>query len=143
MNDDYPSSNGSESRTWLERISSAFGGGEPRNRDELIAVLHEAHERDVIDADTLGMIEGAIEVSDGQVRDAMIPRGQMEVIPLEASREEILRSPAPAYRRARGASLPPQSTQAPQPSDHVLTLWEAGETRVSDTSLIKTGFEDV
>ena len=90
MNDDYPSSNGSESRSWLERISSAFGGGEPRNREELIALLNEAHERDVIDADTLAMIEGALEVADGQVRDAMIPRGQMEVIPLEASREEIL-----------------------------------------------------
>ncbi|MDX1569491.1 MAG: transporter associated domain-containing protein [Xanthomonadales bacterium] len=90
MNDDYPSSNGSEPRSWLERLSQAFSGGEPRNREELLDILTEAHQRDILDADTLSMVEGAFEVSEAQVRDAMIPRGQMVVIPHDAKLEEIL-----------------------------------------------------
>ena len=90
MSDDHPSNNGSESRSWLVRLSSAFSGGEPRNREELLEVLSEAHQREIIDADTFSMVEGAFEVSEAQVRDAMIPRGQMVVIPLEASLAEIL-----------------------------------------------------
>lgn len=77
MNDDVPSSNGSEPKSWLEKLGHALTGGEPRNREDLLKLLQESLERDILDKETFAMLEGAMEVSTQQVRDAMIPRGQM------------------------------------------------------------------
>ena len=90
MNDDSSnSSNGSANRTWLERLGRAFGS-EPRSRDDLIELLREATESGLIESDTLAMIEGALEVDELQVRDVMVPRSQMVVLPQGSSLEEIL-----------------------------------------------------
>ena len=90
MNDDSSnSSSGSAGRTWLERIGRAFGG-EPRSRDDLIELLREATESGLIETDTLAMIEGALEVDELQVRDVMIPRSQMVVVPQGTELDEIL-----------------------------------------------------
>ncbi len=62
----------------------------PANREELITFLGDAHERGILDADSLGMLVGAIKVADMQVRDAMIPRGQMVCIRHEESAEDLL-----------------------------------------------------
>jgi len=59
--------------SWLHHLF----GGEPRNRDELIEQLQEAHARGVLDADALAMAEGALAMNELQVRDVMIPRSQM------------------------------------------------------------------
>jgi len=53
---------------------------EPEDREQLVALLHSAYERNLIDADALSIIEGALQVSDMQVRDIMVPRAQMDVI---------------------------------------------------------------
>jgi magnesium and cobalt transporter len=53
---------------------------EPEDREQLIALLHSAFERNLLDADALSIIEGALAVSDMQVRDVMVPRAQMQVI---------------------------------------------------------------
>lgn len=50
------------------------------DREELIELLHNAFERNLLDAEALGMIEGVLEVSELTVRDVMIPRSQMNVI---------------------------------------------------------------
>ncbi len=65
----------------LERLSSLWSS-EPEDREQLIAVLHAAYERNLIDADALSITEGALQVSDMQVRDVMIPRAQMDVVDL-------------------------------------------------------------
>ena len=70
-------------RSWLERLSAAFSG-EPHTRDELLAVLHTAQSDGLIAADTLKMMEGAINVADLTVGDVMIPRSQMVSLPLES-----------------------------------------------------------
>ncbi len=72
----------------LERISALLSR-EPEDRGELMALLHAAFERDLLDADALSMIEGALEISDLQVRDVMVPRSQMEVIRLDDPLERI------------------------------------------------------
>jgi len=90
MTDDYPSSNGSEPKSWLERIGHALSGNEPRNRPELLQILKEARDREILDNDSLSMIEGALDVSEMQVRDAMIPRGQMVVLPHDESLENLM-----------------------------------------------------
>ncbi len=66
-------------KTLLERLT-AFIFREPENREELLQALHEAHERDLLDADALSMIEGVLQVSELRARDMMIPRSQMDVI---------------------------------------------------------------
>ncbi|HRP67687.1 MAG TPA: CBS domain-containing protein, partial [Thauera sp.] len=66
----------------LERLS-AFLSREPEDRDELLAQLHAAFDRNLIDADALSIIEGALEMSDMQVRDVMVPRAQMDCVHLD------------------------------------------------------------
>src|SRR6478736_734246 len=66
-------------RSLFERLT-AFISPEPENRAELLEVLHDAHERNLIDADALSMIEGVFQVSDLSARDIMVPRSQMDVI---------------------------------------------------------------
>ncbi|MGH8028219.1 MAG: magnesium/cobalt efflux protein, partial [Pseudoxanthomonas sp.] len=43
-------------RSWLDRISSAFSG-EPSSRDDLVALLRDAHSDGLIASDTLRMME--------------------------------------------------------------------------------------
>lgn len=64
---------------WLERLS-AFLMREPEDREQLLELLRGAYERNLMDAEALGMIEGVLQVSETEVRDIMIPRSQMDVI---------------------------------------------------------------
>lgn len=61
---------------WLKRLTQGLAS-EPQDRAELVAVLREASERGLIDADALTMLEGVLEVGDLKVRDIMVPRTQM------------------------------------------------------------------
>jgi magnesium and cobalt transporter len=63
---------------------------EPADRDALIEILRNSEHKNLLDADALLMIEGALHVSEIQVRDIMIPRVQMIVIDNDAAPEEIL-----------------------------------------------------
>ena len=81
--------NGSEERGLFGRIAQAFSS-EPRSREDLRDIIKLAAENDLIDADALSIIEGALEVGYMQARDIMVPRPQMEFIKAEASLEEIL-----------------------------------------------------
>ncbi len=74
-------------RSLLERLT-AFISPEPENRAELLEVLHDAHERNLLDADALLMIEGVFQVSDLAARDIMVPRSQMDVIDILKPIEE-------------------------------------------------------
>ena len=75
-------------RSWMDKIATLFSS-EPRNRDDLEDVLSVAAENEVIDEDARSIMEGAMQVSDMQTRDIMIPRAQMVVIKSECSLEEI------------------------------------------------------
>lgn len=84
-----PSSEPSLKPTWLERLTH-FLSREPHDREELVETLHNAYERQLLDSDALSMIEGALQVSDLQARDIMIPRSQMDAIDIEDSPETFL-----------------------------------------------------
>ena len=88
MSDDQ-SSNGAGQKSWMERIKSVFSK-EPRDRNELKELLNESLHRGVLDTEVLTMMEGALEVSEIQVRDAMVPRSHMVVIPRDATLETFL-----------------------------------------------------
>jgi magnesium and cobalt transporter len=77
------------SRSLFERISNFFSG-DPASRAELLELLRSMRERDIIDVDTLGIIEGAVQVSDMQVREIMIPRAQMISIKASSQPKEFL-----------------------------------------------------
>jgi magnesium and cobalt transporter len=73
----------------FERLTALISP-EPENRSELLEILQDAHERNLIDADALSMIEGVFQVSDLAARDIMIPRSQMDMIDLNKPIEDWL-----------------------------------------------------
>ncbi|HEU5282357.1 MAG TPA: transporter associated domain-containing protein [Burkholderiales bacterium] len=73
----------------LERIGAILMR-EPEDREQLVELLRSAYERNLIDADALGMIEGALQVSELQARDIMVPRAQMDMVDLHETPEQIL-----------------------------------------------------
>jgi magnesium and cobalt transporter len=73
----------------LERLSALLMR-EPEDREQLVALLHSAFERNLLDADALSMIEGVLQVSEIQVRDVMIPRAQMDVIDIGESPDKFI-----------------------------------------------------
>src|SRR5437868_7687373 len=73
----------------LERIS-AFIMREPEDREQLIELMHSAHERNLLDSDALAMIEGVLQVSELQARDIMVPRSQMDVIDISESPDHFI-----------------------------------------------------
>ena len=88
MNEDQ-SGNDSGKRTWVEKIGQAFSP-QPRSRDNLLELLKAAADDGVIDADVYAMMEGALDVSETHVRDAMIPRSQMVVVHVDSPLGEFL-----------------------------------------------------
>ncbi len=76
-------------RSLFERLTALIAP-EPENRTELLEVLHDAHERNLIDADALSMIEGVFQVSDLDARDIMVPRSQMDVVDISHPIEDWL-----------------------------------------------------
>ncbi len=87
MSDDYPPA--PPTKTWLDKISHLLTG-EPQDVDDLVELLREAKARSLLDTDALAMIEGVLQVSQMRVRDIMIPRVQMVVLPKDATLESIL-----------------------------------------------------
>jgi len=73
----------------LERLG-ALVMREPEDRDQLIQLLRSAYDRNLLDADALSMVEGAIQVSEMKVRDVMIPRAQMEVIDINEPPDKFI-----------------------------------------------------
>jgi magnesium and cobalt transporter len=63
----------------IERLSALLLR-EPEDREQLLQLLRSAYQRNLLDADALSMIEGALTVSEMPVRDIMVPRAQMDVI---------------------------------------------------------------
>jgi magnesium and cobalt transporter len=63
----------------LERLSALLMR-EPSDREQLVQLLRSAYSRNLLDADALSIIEGALNVSEMQVRDIMIPRAQVDFI---------------------------------------------------------------
>jgi len=74
---------------FFERLSALLSGA-PEDRDDLLAMLRDAHARKLLDADALSIFEGALEVAEMTVDDVMVPRSQMDVIELDAAPAAII-----------------------------------------------------
>jgi len=78
MSDDHSNSNQNR-QSWLEKLSQAFAG-DPETKEDILEILRAAQRREIIDEDALSLIEGAMQVTDMQVREIMVPRAQMVII---------------------------------------------------------------
>jgi len=83
------SSPSSSKPTLLERLTSLLLR-EPEDREQLLVLLHSAFERDLLDADALTIIEGAMAASETAVRDVMVPRAQMDVLDVDCPLEQLI-----------------------------------------------------
>src|SRR5210317_1053463 len=83
------SSNDSGSKSWVGRISKVFSS-EPQDRSDLKELINESFEKGILDSEAVAMIDGALAVSEMQVRDAMVPRSHMVVISLETPLGDFL-----------------------------------------------------
>jgi len=73
----------------LDRLSALLLR-EPADRASLVALLRSAYQRNLLDADALSIVEGALTVSEMQVRDIMIPRAQMDVIDINEPVDQFM-----------------------------------------------------
>lgn len=73
----------------IERLTALLAP-EPESREDVLAVLQTAGTRNVLDADALAIIEGAIRIADIEAGDVMVPRAQMDCIDSADSIETIV-----------------------------------------------------
>ncbi len=73
----------------LERLSSLLLR-EPEDREQLMRLLHSAYERNLMDADALTIIEGALATSETRVTEVMVPRAQMDVVDVDDPIDDII-----------------------------------------------------
>jgi len=78
-----------DSGSWLKKFKQLLPGV-PRDRQTLIEILRHSEKHNLLDPDVLVMLEGALHVSDMQVRDIMIPKIQMVSVKNDASLESII-----------------------------------------------------
>ena len=76
-------------RSWLEKLTDLFSD-DPQSRQDIQDIIREAAERSIVDSDTLALLEGALQVSEMQVRDIMVPRSQMVSINIDDPIEDYL-----------------------------------------------------
>ncbi|HEV2431223.1 MAG TPA: transporter associated domain-containing protein [Burkholderiales bacterium] len=74
----------------LERLSALLMR-EPGDRGELTQLLRSAYSRNLLDADALSIIEGALTVSEMAVRDIMVPRAQVDFIDINEPVEKFVK----------------------------------------------------
>jgi len=74
---------------FFERLSSLLLG-EPEDREQLLQFLHSAYEKNLMDADALTIIEGALAASETRVSEVMVPRAQMDVIDIDMPLADML-----------------------------------------------------
>lgn len=83
--DDQPSK-----PSFFERIIKSIANDTPESSEDVIALLRNAHEQGIFDAETLTRLEKQLNFNQLEVRDAMIPRAHMDVIKAGDSLERII-----------------------------------------------------
>ncbi|MCX7117987.1 MAG: CBS domain-containing protein [Legionellales bacterium] len=74
--------------SWLKRLKKLLHL-EPQSIEQLITVIRETQKQEIIDTETLTMIEGVILFSQMQVRDIMLPKNQMTCIDHETTLSNV------------------------------------------------------
>lgn len=77
MTEDHSTS--TNHKSFLDKISQFFSG-EPEDREDVQDLIKVALDKSIIEPDAAGIIQGALHVSDMQVREIMVPRSQMVAV---------------------------------------------------------------
>ncbi len=83
------SPNDSGEHPWIEKISRLFSTA-PKSREDINQFLLFAKDQLLLDEDEFTIIQGAMDVTDIQVREVMVPRSKMIVIKASDSPQEFL-----------------------------------------------------
>ncbi|HIO97367.1 MAG TPA: CBS domain-containing protein [Leucothrix sp.] len=79
-----------KARPWWHKWIRSILDTSVLSRDELLAELRQTQKNNIISNESLGMIEGVMQVDNLQVRDVMIPRANIRFIHLDDSYHKIL-----------------------------------------------------
>ncbi|MBG6247546.1 MULTISPECIES: CNNM family magnesium/cobalt transport protein CorC [Enterobacterales] len=92
MSDDHSQSNDSPSpkKGFFTLMLNQLFHGEPKNRDDLLELIRDSEQNELIDPDTLDMLEGVMDIAEQRVRDIMIPRSQIITLKKNQSLQECL-----------------------------------------------------
>lgn len=81
---------------------------EPEDREDIKALLEDAHERGIIDSEAYTMISGALDVASKTVADIMVPRSKIDTLDITKPLKDLLpailetgRSRFPVYEEDR------------------------------------------
>ena len=74
---------------WKQKLDD-FLLKEPKDREQLVTLLHNSFERNIMGAEALSMIEGVLQVSDMKAGDIMVPRTQMGIMNINDPMEKII-----------------------------------------------------
>lgn len=77
-------------KTWLQRVLHIFKKPEARDPNQLVTLLRNAQQANLLDPDSLRMIEGVLQVAEMSVSEIMISRAEMIVIQKDAALQDIL-----------------------------------------------------
>ncbi len=75
--------------SWYHKVKDKLAG-KPKNLEELLNLIRHAQHDALIDAESLRMIEGVIQISDMPASEIMISRAEMVVVQKDMSLHEIL-----------------------------------------------------
>ncbi|PAV26210.1 Mg2+/Co2+ transporter CorC [Tamilnaduibacter salinus] len=89
MSDDQSSRSEGTTKSWLERLSQAFSS-DPESLADVLEVLRDAESQNIIDADAMSIIEGAMQVTDMRADEIMIPRSQMVTVKSSSDPKDFL-----------------------------------------------------
>lgn len=76
---------------WLKKFKKLLPGV-PKDRQTLVEILRHSEKHNLLDPDVLIMLEGALHVSEMQVRDIMIPKIQMVSVKNDADLDTIIKT---------------------------------------------------
>lgn len=88
MPDDQPAIDPGR-KSWIDKITQVFSD-EPTDARSLLELLRNAEQDRLLDADALGIIEGAMKVSNMRVREIMIPRPRVATVAAGLSLDETV-----------------------------------------------------
>ena len=75
---------------FFERLFHRLVSDAPESSAEILRLLHSAEENGVVDENTADLLEKVLAFADLEVRDAMVPRAQMNVVKMDDSPEKII-----------------------------------------------------
>jgi len=78
-----------DKKSFLEKLGDVFSP-DPKDEAELKELLRDAADRQLLDGEALNIIFGALQISDMQARDILIPRSQLVFLQDDDSIEQLL-----------------------------------------------------